>query len=61
MGQYFKPVSLDAKEKVVPFGLKLMEHSWLSNNTMKGVERLLSPGNKWHKTRIVWSGDYMDN
>lgn len=60
MGQYFKPVSLDAKEKVVPFGLKLMEHSWINNSTMKAVERLLSPGNKWHKTRIVWAGDYMD-
>lgn len=61
MGQYFKAVSLDAKEKFVPFGLKLMEHSWINNSTMKAVERLLSPGNKWHKTRIVWAGDYMDN
>lgn len=60
MGQYFKAVSLDAKEKVSPFGAKLMEHSWLMNPFMKQVERLLSPGNKWHKTRIVWAGDYMD-
>lgn len=60
MGQYFKAVSLDAKEKVSPFGAKLMEHSWLMNPYMKQVERLLAPGNKWHKTRIVWAGDYMD-
>lgn len=60
MGQYFKPVSLDAKEKVVPSGLKLMEHSWISHSTMKMVEKLLSPGNKWYKTAIVWAGDYMD-
>lgn len=59
MGQYFKAVSLDAKEKVSPFGAKLMEHSWLMNPYMKQVERLLSPGNKWYKTRIVWAGDYM--
>ena len=59
MGQYFKAVSLDAKEKVSPFGAKLMEHSWLPNPYMKQVERLLSPGNNWYKTRIVWAGDYM--
>lgn len=60
MGQYYTAVSLDAKEALHPFGAKLMEHSWLENSHMKQVERLLSPGNPWHKTRIVWAGDYMD-
>lgn len=60
MGQYYIGVSLDAKEAIHPFGAKLMEHSWKGNSYMKFAERLLSPGNKWHKTRIVWAGDYMD-
>jgi len=61
MGQYYIGVSLDAKEYVSPFGAKLMEHSWINNGYLKLVEQLLSPGNKWHKTRIVWAGDYMDD
>lgn len=59
MGQYFRAVSLDVKEAVRPFGAKMMEHSWVGNTFLSKVERLLSPGNKWHKTRIVWAGDYM--
>lgn len=58
MGQYYTSVSLDTKQAVSPFGAKLMEHSWLKNPYMKQVERLLSPGGPWHKTRIVWTGDY---
>jgi hypothetical protein len=27
---------------------------------MKRVENLLSPGNPWHKTQLVWAGDYGD-
>lgn len=41
-------------------GLKLMEHSWLKNKMMLCVERLLTPGGEWHKTPIVWAGDYAD-
>lgn len=41
-------------------GLKLMEHSWLTNKMMLCVERLLTPGGEWHKTPIVWAGDYAD-
>lgn len=60
MGQYYKAVSLDTKEFVPPFGAKLMEHSWINNPFLVKVEQLLSPGNPWHKTRIVWTGDYSD-
>lgn len=27
---------------------------------MLQVQQLLSPGNPWHKTKIVWTGDYSD-
>jgi hypothetical protein len=60
MGQYYKAVSLDAKQFVSPFGAKLMEHSWIGNSYMMHVEQLLSPGNAWHKTQLVWAGDYGD-
>jgi hypothetical protein len=60
MGQYYKAVSLDTKQFVSPFGAKLMEHSWVGHTYMKRVENLLSPGNPWHKTQLVWAGDYGD-
>jgi hypothetical protein len=60
MGQYYKAVSLDTKQFVSPFGAKLMEHSWLNSSSLLQVEQLLSPGNPWHKTKIVWTGDYAD-
>ena len=41
-------------------GLKLMEHSYLKNKMMLCVEALLIEGGEWHKTPIVWSGDYSD-
>lgn len=65
MGQYFHPVNLDKDKKHLVAhdfdnGLKLMEHSYLGNNLMNAVERLLMPGGEWHKDRIVWAGDYAD-
>ena len=60
MGQYYKAVSLDTKQFISPFGAKLMEHSWIDNSYMINVQQLLAPGNPWHKTRIVWTGDYSD-
>lgn len=60
MGQYYKVVSLDTKQFISPFGAKLIEHFWVGNSYMKQVERLLSPGGGWHKTRLVWAGDYAD-
>ena len=40
--------------------LKLMEHSYLKNKMMLCVEALLVEGGEWHKTPIVWAGDYSD-
>ena len=50
----------DGKFVTTGQGLKLMEHSWLKNKMMLCVERLLTPGGEWHKTPIVWAGDYAD-
>ena len=41
-------------------GLKLMEHSYLKNKMMLCAEALLIEGGEWHKTPIVWAGDYSD-
>jgi hypothetical protein len=64
MGQYYKPVNLDTNENLYGHeydnGLKLMEHSYIGNNFVGAVENLLMPKNKWHKSPIVWAGDYAD-
>lgn len=64
MGQYYKAISLDKKQWVSSWdfesGLKLTEHSWIKNPFVNAVEKLLRPGGAWHKTRIVWAGDYAD-
>lgn len=64
MGQYYKAINLDKREFLSPHkydnGAKLMEHSYLENNLLNAVERLLSPNGSWYKTRLVWGGDYMD-
>jgi hypothetical protein len=41
-------------------GLKLMEHSYIGNNFVGAVERLLLPDGAWYKDHIVWCGDYAD-
>jgi len=58
MGQYYRCVSIDKKESA-GYGGKLAENFWIGNSYMRMVEQALSPGNRWHKTRIVWAGDYM--
>lgn len=64
MGQYYKPVNLDTNESLYSHdyenGLKLMEHSYIGNNFVGAVENLLMPNHKWHKSSIVWAGDYAD-
>ena len=69
MGQYYKPCFLDKDKKKVKkwvyshdydSGLKLMEHSWLKNDFVGAIENQLSPGGKYHKSPIVWAGDYAD-
>lgn len=65
MGQYYRPVNIDKMESLNShdFGneLKLMEHSYIGNNFMQAVERLLSPDGPWHKCQFCWAGDYMDS
>jgi len=41
-------------------GMKLTEHSYIGNNFMKIVENLIGPSGMFHKSRIVWAGDYAD-
>lgn len=65
MGQYYKPMSVDKMEFLYSHdygnGLKLMEHSYIGNNLVNTVEALLAPDGDWHKTSIVWAGDYADD
>ena len=42
-------------------GYKLMEHSYIRNHFVEGVEYLLSPEGMFYKSRLVWAGDYADN
>jgi hypothetical protein len=65
MGQYYKPCILGKNGKtVVKFlyswdynnGLKLMEHSWLTNNFVRAFESLIFK----NPQRVVWGGDYAD-
>jgi len=64
MGQYYKPLSLEKMEAVYSHdfgnGLKLMEHSWLTNDFVAVVENLISEGGRWFGDHIVWAGDYAD-
>jgi hypothetical protein len=64
MGQYYKPISIDKMQFVYSHdyanGLKLMEHSYVGNNFVAVVERLIAKGGEWFGDRIVWAGDYAD-
>lgn len=64
MGQYYNPLSLDKLQYVYSHeygnGLKLMEHSYVGNNFVGVVERLIAKGGEWFGDRIVWAGDYAD-
>lgn len=64
MGQYYKPIFLNEKNKPIAFvnshdfasGLKLMEHSWMKNDFVGFVEKHLAI----QPQKIVWAGDYAD-
>jgi len=73
MGQYYKFIILadnkkNNKEVILLVinprdydnGSKLMEHSYINTNIMNTVEMLISPDGDFHKSRIVWAGDYAD-
>lgn len=65
MGQYYKPIFLNEKEKPKTYvyshdfgcGLKLMEHSWMLNPFVRFVEKQLME----EPQKLVWAGDYADN
>jgi len=44
-----------------PWGMKLTEHAYLNNQFMKAIEFLLCPQGPFHKSHIVWAGDYSDS
>ena len=39
-------------------GAKLMEHSYIGNNFVETMEYMISPEGMYHKSPIVWAGDY---
>ena len=73
MGQYYKVIILaekSGKKEFIRFslnpsnynnGVKLMEHSYIDNNFMSVVEKIISSDGMFYKSRIVWAGDYADN
>jgi len=71
MGQYYLTVILaekSDKEYIRTYldagmydnGVKLTEHSYISNTFMKIVENLIGPNGMFYRSRIVWAGDYAD-
>lgn len=73
MGQYYKFIILSDDKKndkeviilvINPHdfyeGAKLMEHSYINTKIMNTVEFLIGPQENFHKSRIVWAGDYAD-
>jgi len=41
-------------------GYKLMEHSYMGNVYVQGLEYLISPLGMFYKSRVVWAGEYAD-
>ena len=68
MGQYYHPIILHADGSVLVWmfahaynnGLKLMEHSYLKNAFVSTFEYGLCPEGRYHKSRVVWAGDYAE-
>ena len=71
MGQYYLVVILaekSGKEYIRTYldpsmynnGMKLVEHSYNSNNFMKVIENLIGPNGMFYRSRLVWAGDYAD-
>ena len=60
MGQYYKFINIDKKEKCDKnkFPLKLTEHSYVGNGYCNDILTLLS--NKWKGDRVIHVGDYAD-
>lgn len=37
-----------------------MEHSYVDNDFVGTIMKLLTKGNEWYKNRIIWAGDYSE-
>ena len=69
MGQYYIAVFLDNNNNIkgcirswtYDCGSKLGEHAYHKNPFVTAVELELGPGGRFHKSRVVWAGDYADN
>lgn len=69
MGQYYIAAILSDSGSTIRAWLspynhgtlaKLLEHSYMNNKLLKSVEYLLSPLGYFHKSPLVWAGDYAD-
>jgi len=69
MGQYFLFVILNEDGKTIQYalnphrlwqGAKIKEHSYVGNRFTNWAEALLTPEGSYHKSRIVWAGDYAE-
>lgn len=69
MGQYYIPCILNEQNEPIfsmysheyDNGLKLMEHSYIGNVFVETFEHELSINGKYHKSKVVWAGDYANN
>ncbi len=66
-GQYYKVVIIGDTKDVIhvwldPYdygeGYHLMQHTYLNTLFLGAIEFLISPEGKYHKSRIIWAGDY---
>jgi hypothetical protein len=57
--EYFEEETI--KAVMCPCGCKLMEHSYIGNSSVSRFEFSISPQGSFHKSRVVWAGDYADN
>lgn len=72
MGQYYMAIIIHENDSNEPecimafleafsgTGMKLMEHSYIENPFVNTFEYLLTKDGLFHKTRVVWAGDYAD-
>jgi hypothetical protein len=67
MGQYYRAIIIDKDGKILGWihphsygGAKLMEHSYIGSRFVSAFEFTLSPQGSFHKSRVVWAGDYAD-
>ncbi len=68
-GQYFKIVIVNQNKEVLiwldPYnygnGYLLNQHAYLNTPLLGAIEFLISPQGQFHKSRIIWAGDYSES